>query len=258
MKRSLRWLSGVAFTLLFSGGASAQNTPKQQEFIQNYSRMYMQSAFGNSTLYVGRIQEPIHLNLESVYISDRYNKKFDGWGMPAQPAPVIISESYGKGNLFYDGVLYADLLLRLDLCRDELVVQLPQGVQGIVLDPEKVEWADFFGYRVIYVRKNDPEFNLPQGYYLELHSGEHRVLKKETLLFNVTNLNFVNWSSRYYIENNGVFHRVKPAKSSLLRVMKDQKRELGKFINPEKENLKTHPESTIVLIVKEYERLEHQ
>ncbi|HEX8532057.1 MAG TPA: hypothetical protein VF646_18610, partial [Cytophagales bacterium] len=59
---------------------------------------------------------------------------------------------------------------------------------------------------------------------------------------------------RYFLRKDGQFHAVK-GKGSVLAVFDDRKKELQKFLREQKIRYKRNPESTMVLLARQYDAL---
>jgi len=226
--------------------------------IREYSIFFQDSTSSITALFSGKIQPPYNRFTESLYLRHRGFREEDVWGKELFPYPIPPNESYAQGNLLYDGIYYTRVYMRLDLVRDELVVRTANNLYGIILDPEKLQYADFHGYRILYIAANDPRYNLPPGYYQLIHDGENRVMKKETFQYNLSEQKFINRSIKYYIEKEGTFHRVKQTKGSILKVLREHRRELDRMIKGLNLNIRRDMEASIVTIVSEYEQLNRQ
>ncbi len=149
--------------------------------------------------------------------------------------------------------------MRLDLYREEFVAASPgSSIYGVVLDPSRFGYADLRGYRVIHIGAPSLPNDLDEGYYLQLYDGRHEILKKEYFEFNATNREFTNYYIRYYVEKDGAMHRIGRRKGPLLRLFRDRRGELDRFIRTNGLSLRTDGETAIVRIVSEYERLTPQ
>ncbi len=211
------------------------------------SSQAQEQSLDGAALFNGKVQPPMTDYVESRYLRDRGFVERDEWGdqiFPRQQAPY---ETYAKGNLFYDGVKYEGVEMRLDLYRDQFMVWGVQGpISGTILDPERFGWADLRGYHII--RAMD-------GYYIQLYDGSHDVLRKEIFEFNTTWSEFTSHKVRYYVEKNGSYHRVLPRKGSVLRLLSDYRGELDRFIRANGIEVRRNPDDAIVQIVQQYDKL---
>lgn len=236
--------------------AQSVSDPGIQRAIDRYSEEYILQTGANAALFSGKVQPPMTGIMQSLYLRDRGFVERDSWGKETYPKAVNPSDTYAVGDLFYDGVKYASIKMRLDLYRDEFMVLTSEStLYNALLDPSRFGYADLRGYRVIYVPAGSPQFNLPQGYYLRLYQSDHDILRKETFDFSHSRMEFVNRALRFYVEVEGVYHPVKRNKGSVLRLFRNQRRELDRFIRENHIDMKRDTEEAIVRVVQEYERL---
>ncbi|MCD8165330.1 MAG: hypothetical protein LUE93_03915 [Bacteroides sp.] len=97
--------------------------------------------------------------------------------------PYWVDDSYAPASLYYDGIFYEIVLLRLDIYRDELIIISPDVRFHVILVGDYLGWADFHGSRVIYHTKNSLPGSPSTGYYIRLYSGEYTVLEKQNKYF---------------------------------------------------------------------------
>lgn len=173
--------------------------------------------------------------------------------------PYFESNEPVKGLLSYDGIVYPDVLLRLDLYRNELILQTPDNLYGVVLLPEKVDYAELYEYHLFYYYQEEKRGAPNDGYYMLLHDGGCRVLEKHLRPIKESHAErTVEYSFekilRFYVEKENEYHVVK-SKRSVLKLFKSHKRELNQFIKQHNLNFKEEPGAAIVAVVKEYERL---
>lgn len=60
------------------------------------------------------------------------------------------SEKYVPGDLSFEGILYKDVKMRLDLYKNELLLFSPDNRYNIVLPSDRVDYAEFHGYDIFY------------------------------------------------------------------------------------------------------------
>ena len=221
--------------LLFSpvlNPAYAQDIERQQ-IIDNSAREYMRIAGSQSALFYGTEQ------LGHPRVSNH---------------PFLIDEQYTQGRLSFNGVIYPEVMLRLDLNRDELVILSPD-FRHIVLSPENVDFAELHGRHIIYFRHDNLPGSPPTGYYQLLHSGEIKVLKRQTAALIVVRqeMDFVV-SSRIFLYKDGAYHTIRNRRG-LLRVLYPHRRELRQFISANRLQFRGNAEEFITQVVREYEKL---
>lgn len=173
--------------------------------------------------------------------------------------PYLGSEDYAAGELTFEGILYKDVNLRLDVYRNELMLLTKDRRFNIIISADRVNHACFRGYHVYYHYPDTLRGTPPEGYYLRLYDGGVTVLEKQvcTLFRTVEDMEikdlFVR-SVKFYVLKEMVYYTV-GSKRSVLRLFKDRKSELARFIRQRHLDFKRMPEQAIVEVVKEFERL---
>ena len=210
----------------------------QDAKIDNVAFDYLQTVGNQSVLYYGKQQE--------------------GY-LRASNHPYLNDSQYAKARLSYCGVIYPDAMLRLDLNRDELIILSP-NYHNIVLFPENVDYAELYGRHIIYFRYDSLHGCPSTGYYIILHSGNCKVLEKQTATLAVKNTgnttleNYYVFKTNFYLYKDGVYHNIWN-KSGLLKVLYPYKKELKHFISTNRLNFRRNAEEFLIRIVSEYEKL---
>lgn len=175
-------------------------------------------------------------------------------------SPFYGSEKYIAGALYYDKNIYLHTLLRLDTYRDELCVSNPEGNVSIVLNSFLVDSAFINGEKLIYYHTEEKRNAPKSAYYIELHSGQSILYKKNSCkLLESTNESRVvsrkfSQSSEYYLDIHNEFYRI-TSKNSLLKALKTHKKELNRFIKNNRLNYKKETDLFLIQTIREYERL---
>ena len=170
--------------------------------------------------------------------------------------PYMQDDRYTKARLSYRGVVYPDALLRLDLSRNELMTVLP-GYRNIILFPENVDYAELHGKHIIYFCR-DSLPNCPStGYYILLHSGECKILEKQTasLKFDSSSgESYYTFKTSFYLYKNGVYYTIRN-KRGLLKILSLYKKELKRFISDNHLRFRKNAEDFLSRTVGEYEKI---
>ena len=208
-----------------------------QQSIDTSVAEYLQHARGRSTIYYGDEVVPYPRTTNHPYFKDI---------------------QYVESRLSYNNAVYPDVLLRLDLNRDELIALSPD-FQKNILFPENVDFADLHGKRFIYFQKDSLQGCPPSGYYILLHSGTYMLMEKIAVeVIERVDINGVErtfrFSPRYYLLKDGKYHRIKN-KNGLLKPLRQQKKELKQFISTHRLNFKKDAEMFLTYTIKEYEKL---
>lgn len=232
--------------------AQVTKTKDSDGLINEYAQKYIESAKDYAVLFNGLDQPKLINNIKSAYLRAKGYKELDGWGYETFNIESSVNGKFNEGDLLYDGVVYPKVSMRLDLYTDELMVLSPNITYRVVLDPERVGYANFNGYHIVYVPSN-AKVNLPKGYYQQLYSGSTFVLRKESFNYSRQSESLVNWTRKYYICKEGISYNVKN-KKAVLKVFKSHKKELERYIKDMSINF-NDMESALPLVVEQYDKL---
>jgi hypothetical protein len=224
------------FFFFFGGFLFAQDVARQQ-MIDRSAVEYLKVVKDESVLYYGNLQE----------------------GLPrATNHPYLNKQQYAQARLSYLGVLYPEAMLRLDLKRDELVVFSPDK-SNVVLFPENVDYAELHDQHIIYFQPDQLPGCPPKGYYFLLHSGNCKVLEKQTASLNRKE-NMSVWeeyyiiSSKFYLYKDGAYQTIRN-KRGLLQALQPYQKELKRLISANHLSFRKNQEEFFVRTVVEYEKL---
>ena len=172
--------------------------------------------------------------------------------------PYLIDDQYAKARLSYQHIIYPEVLLRLDLNRDELVVQSP-GFRNIILRAGNVDFAELHGKHIIYFQKDSLSGCPSSGYYMLLYSGNCKLLeKRHAQLTEKIGLDLLEryfaLTTQYYLYKDGSYYSIRN-KRGLLKVLHPYRKELKRFVSSRKLNFKVDAEEFLILTVNEYEQL---
>ena len=231
-----RFCSILFFSIFFGGFIFAQEVTLQQ-MLDRSAAAYLKTISEESVLYYGNVQETLPRTTNHSYLED---------------------QQYVKARLSYLGVVYHEAELRLDLMRHELVVLSPL-MRHVVLFPENVDFAELHGRRVVF-ETGASHGSLSRGYYFLLHSGNCRVLERQSASLNRKDNNanileeYYIISTRFFLYKDGVYHTIR-SKRGLLQVLEPHKKELKRFISANHLSFRKHQGEFIVRSVVEYEKL---
>jgi len=229
----------ISILLLFflEGCLLAQDIGRQQSIDSTVVR-YMRTANKHSVLYYGNNQD---------------------WLMRTTNHPFLVDVIYAKAHLSYHNVIYPETLLRLDLCRDELITLSPE-FRHIVLFPENVDFAELHGKHIIYFRSDSLPGCPSSGYYFLLHSQKCRVLEKQSATLMTANSQqrrveyYYTFSTRYYLYKDDFYYTIRNQRR-LLKVLYPYKKELKRFISANHLQFWGNAEEFLIRTVGEYEKL---
>ena len=222
------------FFLIFGYGHLFAQDVGRQQLVDNYAVDYLRIAGNQSALFYGNLQEGHPRTMNHPYLKDI---------------------QYAKARLSYLRIIYPEVLLRLDLSRNELIIQTPD-FRNLVLFPENIDFAEFHGRHIIYFRRDSLPGCPSSGYYTLLHSGKCKVLEKQAAKIMVDNTHqyYYDFSTNFYLYHNGVYYTIRN-KSGLLKVLQPYKKELKRFISSHHWQFRNDAEKLISQTVNEYEKL---
>jgi hypothetical protein len=200
---------------------------------EGFATRYLQTVGKHAVLFHGNLQEE---------------------RLPTTNHPYLVSRAYAIARLSYRGIVYPEVLLRLDLSRDELIV-FSEG-RHIVLSRENLDYANLHHRHIVYINNG----YLPAGLYMVLHSGKTTVLKRQVATLNYRQVSSSRierhflFTTTYFLYKDGVYHTIRNRRG-LLRLLYPHQRALSRFISTNRLNLRGRTEEMITLTVIAYERL---
>jgi hypothetical protein len=174
--------------------------------------------------------------------------------------PYFDQNEMQQGTIVYNGILYKDVALILDLVKETLVTNDTRKIYKIALIGEEID--SFTIQDHIFIHYKD-SINAPfrPGFYERLHNGPLTILKKEKktirpeIEFQVLN-KYVDYSVSYYLKKNNTWHPVNSEKS-LLRAFGPDASALKKFLRNNKLKFKQDKDNTLLRSAAWYES-QHQ
>lgn len=190
---------------------------------------------------------------------------FNGKEEPKYPAqainhPFLDTSEYREGVVSFDGVVYPNIRMRLNVHSEELIVQSPTTRLNVVIPADRVDYAYISPFYIIPHNNNNSYPELPTGYYVLLHDGKHQVLKRETAFMQSqvksmeVEVSFKK-QTRFYIYKDGKYNTVS-SQRSVLKLFNSKKRELQQYIKQHNLNYKKFPETYLTAVTNYYETLE--
>ena len=209
---------GLLFTL-FTTTASAQfvaDTTFLTTAIDNTISVYRKELKSQAKLYNG----------------SKYPMDYDGiYG----EHPFFASEDWLTGDVYYDGELFQDVPLMYDIVTSNLVTEHYPTGHAIQLVWGKLRHFTLGSHHFEKIETASVGETLPRtDFYNVLYAGESRVLAlhQKSTRVRIEGLEVQTSypaKTRYYIFKNGAFFNVK-SKSSVLKVLKDEKQALKRFL----------------------------
>lgn len=232
------------YVLFFIRTGTAQNIVSDSAFLQPQVKNAI-------SFYYNAVGENAHLYNGSQFVLPDYFIKGDVF---------YLGQTRVKGSVFYDGVLYPDVNLSYDSYRDGLIIDRYNANYKIQLASEKVSYFYLLNHFFIYLAADSNNTGaITNGFYENLYERHVQVIaKRKTILDeSITSEGLVRQFLKkdfYYIRKNNVYYSVSN-QASVLKVFKDRKRELQKFLHASKIKFKNDPESAIVQLAAHYDQI---
>lgn len=217
----------------------------------------------DSAIYRSAIQHIIQLYADSVkenlrlYNGNEYTGAFSGFA----GHPFFEYREPQKGEVYYGGIYYQDVLLSYDIVTDQVIFLNPVRNLNIKLFPEKTEWFGIQDHLFRNIQADSLMRGFPGiGFYEVLFEGSGLAMaKRRKQLYQAPRADevarFIGWDA-YYIRKDSVYHTIN-SKRSLLSVCKDRKTEVSRFMQKENLNFKKNPANTIKKVMNYYTQLKN-
>ncbi len=241
----MKFLPGFLFGVLSFSYSFSQGTIEDSlTYIQlkNVVGLYNHYTDGNAPVYDGT---------DYLY----YNFKMEG-------NPFFEKDDSSKDWLSYKGIVYDPLSVKYDLVRNHVVILLPSGASGVVLDNEFVD--SFMIAKHIFIRLNeDHHQNLYNtGFYDLLFNGHVQLLARraktmsEELDYNSVTRIF-SPKNHFYIHKKGLYYWVSN-KKDVFRLLNEKKHELRKAMHQQQLKFRRNNfEATLINVIAIYNKLIH-
>jgi hypothetical protein len=193
----------------------------------------------------------LHLYNGTEYVN--YDEYIEGY-------PFFESETVEKGTLVYDGSLYQNVPMLYDVVKDEVIIEHFNNYFKINLIAKKISSFSLLNHPFVRIVADSlPEPGIPTGFYEKLYDGKVKVLARrikimeEEIVYNQLKKRFVQ-NDRYYLCKDTVYVQVK-GRNAILRVFRDRRKEIRKFIKENKINFKNDPGTALTRITRFYDNL---
>jgi hypothetical protein len=172
--------------------------------------------------------------------------------------PFFGASYFDPGTIVYDGIQYPQTEMFYDILHDDVVIKNYSDMQ-LVLVKEKVSSFDYLGHHFIHLFTDSSTTGVRPGFYDELAAGNTRLLAKRKKVI-VEKIGLQSYESyyeeqnEYYVFKDGAYFPVKD-KRSLMRVLRDKKKELTKYMHEEKIKFRKNTENAMIKLVTYYNGL---
>lgn len=228
--------------LLFGSGALAQEASRQQDSLSSISRTI--------TLYREAIKDDSFLDEGREYVG--INRRIGGHAF-------FETNDWHPGDIVYKGRLYKNVPLMYDIALEEIVARHYRGFFKVKLFTDKIERFSIAGHDFVRIDEADREAtSMEGGFYDLLYNGDSQVLVKRKKIVK----DYIEQTERkvlysqenfFYIHKDGKYYPVKK-KRSVLRVLKDRKKEVRRFLKKNQIQFWKDPESAIVKMTEFYDQ----
>jgi hypothetical protein len=240
--RKLRVIT-VCMALVAAGQPVAAQQPAADSVPTAYAiRLYQQFLYPEKNLYTGRQ----YLDYRNVLDEGHH--------------PFFRTVDFQPGSVYYDGILYDNLPLQYDILKNAVVIWDPNRKYFIELVNEKLDWFTAGDTRFVHIRPvAAAKTQIDDGFYRLLYDGKTAVLKKEAKRvvqeIDIKKvLRMTEETPAYYIRKGNTYFPVSN-KSSVLKVLAEQKSELNQFIRKNNLDFSGDKEKALAAIAAQYDQL---
>ena len=161
-----------------------------------------------------------------------------------------------KGTVFYDSILYEDLLLLYDLVKEQVVINDSYDNYKIFLINEQLDQFTIQRHLFINLKDSLTPSAPPHGFYEQLYKDRITLLKKEKKqvredLTSGKVEKFIDQSVSYYLKKGTIYYAVNN-KRSLLSALNDKHREVKKFKRKNGLSMRHDKENTLLQVASWY------
>lgn len=242
MEKFCSLFSFIVLILHFQQAVQAQSIVEMEDSIPAVSQTisyYMDRAGDDLFIYEGR-----------EYASLNYQVKGHAF---------FESNNWQEGSLMYKGQFYPKVSMLYDLAAEEVVVKNSGVLFRVKLYKDKVDHFSLLNHHFVNIGPAEAQGTpLVPGFYDRLYNGNVKlfVKRKKTVKESIVNMaqlrEFVQ-KNLYFIEKGGEFYPVK-SKGAVLKVLKDQKKEIRRHLKKNKIWFKKNPEEAILTMVEFYDQ----
>lgn len=174
--------------------------------------------------------------------------------------PYFLSVDWMEGDVYYDGELFRQVPLMLDLNNGQLITEHYSNGQSLQLVEDKVHHFIIAGHYFENIHNESVGNSLPaSGFYEILYGGNTKVIVRRQKLIHDEIVNTViersfDVKNRYFILKDGIFHPVK-TKASVLKLLENKKQQLKKFLRQNRLRFKENRESALKSLAEYYDAL---
>jgi hypothetical protein len=172
-----------------------------------------------------------------------------------------VQNTWDKGSVFYDGLLFEQVPMLYDLYQDVVVILHFNGYRLNLLSERVKEFnlLDHHFVRYVYDSMAPPLSTVPvTGFYDQLYEGKIMVLAKRQKLLDEKLTDVVEYEflpkTSFYIYKDSVYHSCKTYRG-LRNALSDKSKDVRRYLRKNKIKFKDNPEYAIVQAAKYYDTL---
>jgi len=246
MKKHILRISLLCFSsAFFMGRSSAQTAMPDSANLQIASANFYKAIGQESRLYNGHEYQPYdpHIKNSALFPDD--------------------AKTWAMGKVTYDNIDYSGVPMMYDIYKDAVVVQLYNKFSMFTLLSERVQDFSFSGRHFIRINADqitDNKAELTTGFYEQLYAGKLEILaKRRKTIQNSSNAvaapeTYFSATNDYYLKKGNIYYKI-GSKGSILKLLKDKKSDIQKYLKQNNISYVDNPELAMVKIASYYDQI---
>jgi hypothetical protein len=175
-------------------------------------------------------------------------------------SPYFLSDSFSRGSVVYDGILFDSLNLLYEDLRELLIVKNDNYLLQLV--NQKISSFTISDHSFIRLTADSSSSGIPKtGFYEVLYNGHSQVLKKtyktiieEPSVYENTVIRHIDVGYNYYIKIGNGYKRVK-SDGELIDLLTGHRKEIQKFIKKNKLKFRRDKENVLIRVAWYYDQI---
>ena len=246
MKKHILQISLLCFSsIFFIGRTLAQTAAADSVDLKMASANFYKVIGQESRLYNGHEYQPYDRQIKNTALFP-YDAK-----------------TWAVGEVNYDDVTYRGVSMMYDIYKDAVVVELFNHFSMFTLLSDRVHDFSFSGHHFIRIYADqipDNRAELTTGFYDELYAGKLEILaKRRKTIQNSSNTvaapeTFFSETNDYYLKKGDTYYKI-GSKGSILKLLKDKKSELQKYLKQNNIHYADNPEFAMAKMASYYDQI---
>lgn len=215
------------------------------------------NAINPDTQYVRTFFDKEIKDQSRLYNGREYNFIVGYEGLAYYPTRVFDN----NGTIIFDGVLYQNVSLMLDVYQQKVITLLRDQTTKIALATDKVSSFKLHGHQFVnsqikIANRNDDTIS---GYFDQLYMGKTKIYVQRSKILqeissNQTTKKYFIDKNSFFVEKDGKFYRFNSARN-LLSFFADKRKLIQRYLREQNVQYKENPESIMVMIATYYDSL---